>query len=351
MSWLFQSPPGLALVLKREMVFRGALERKQDLYIKRQRNHDLVFAGKLKNADGLPLLRVADVVYRCPIFGRYKISKRQLETLANDLRPLGPRRLVVQVAGRVFDRRDLSRWLEKELEARDYQFSDDVESEVWMFCIDEAYYFGVPLNKARVVAGRDERESERHGSLPPTIAAAMAFSGQPRNDDVIYDPVCGSGTLLAEAGAYAPEAIRIGSDIDPEAIQIARINLKANIATPENATTPAVELSCRDSRKALARNDISLVLANLPFGRQFGEKKDNPELYHELLQALMGSAAQANARKGAHPWRAVLLTSDLESLRAALSRMPDLESTDLFRVKIRGELATAIMTKRKGSKL
>ena len=31
------------------------------------------------------------------------------------------------------------------------------------------------------------------------VAAALAFAGQPRGDDLILDPVCGSGTLLAEA--------------------------------------------------------------------------------------------------------------------------------------------------------
>lgn len=339
MSWLFQSPPGLALVLKRELSFRGALERKQDLFIKRQRNHDLVFANKLKNDAGLPLLRIADSSYRCPIFGRYKISKRQLETLAEELRPLGPRRLVVQVAGRVFDRRDLSRWLEKELSDRDYHFSNDVEDEVWMFCIDEAYYFGIPISKARAAGGRSEREQERQGSLPAPIAAAIAFSGLPQNDDVILDPVCGSGTLLAEAHAYAPQAKRIGVDIDSEAVQISKTNLGAR--NHEN-----IEILKGDSRKPLNRKDVSLVLANLPFGRQFGDKKDNPELYFEIFNALLASATDSSKQK----WRAVFLSSDLESMRAALSRTPDFDAQDLFRVKIRGELATALLVKRRGQK-
>ena len=339
MSWLLQSPPGLALVLKKEMQFRGALERKQDLFIKRQRNHDLVFAQKLKSSTGLPLLRIAEAVYECPIFGRFKISKRQLETLADALGPLGPRRLVVQVAGRVFDRRDLSRWLEKEMAARGYEFSADVEEEVWMFCIDEAYYFGVPVTKAYAVEGRDAREEERHGSLPPPIAAALAFAGLPKNDDVILDPVCGSGTLLAEALAYAPEATRIGIDIDAGAIKTARANLGAG--------APRLELRQADSRQPLGRADVSLVLANFPFGKQFGEKKENPELYHGILQSALVASIKDSAQA---KWRAVLLTSDLDSLRAAIARFPELETQDLFRVKIRGELATALLAKRRGSK-
>jgi hypothetical protein len=335
-AWLFQAPPGLADVLKKEMVFVGALERKQDLLIKRQRNHDLLFANRLKSDEGLSRLRVAEAVFRCPVFGRYKISKRQLQTIAEALKPLGPKRLVVQVAGRQFDRRDLSRWLEKELGELDYQFTDNEEaSEVWMFCIDEAYYFGIPLMKARQTVGRDDRTEEREGSLPPPIAAALAFAGMPKNDDVILDPVCGSGTLLAEALFYATEAERIGIDIDPKAVAIARANLGAG------STTAKVTLLNKDAtRSGLDRKDISLVLANLPFGLQFGDRKDNPRLYRGILDEMLRLARPDR-------FRAVLLTSDIESLRAALKDLKGYDTQDLFRVKIRGELATALLLKRR----
>lgn len=328
-AWLLQSPPGLASVLKKEMVYVGALERKQDLFIKRQRNHDLLFANKLKSDNGLSRLRVAEAVYRCPIFGRFKISQRQMDTLAETLKPLGPRRLVVQVAGRHFDRRDLARWLEKGLGERGYEFDDSVEDEVWMFAIDEAYYFGIPLMKSRSAAGRDERAAERHGSLPPPIAAAMAFAGMPKNDDVILDPVCGSGTLLAEARAYASEAVRIGVDLDKDAIQVARQNLGDD----------AVLLTGDSTKIDLRRTDVSLVLANLPFGVQFGAKADNPRLYRGLVSAILRVAR-------ADRFRAVFLTSDIESLRGALADTGGLATQDLFRVKIRGELATALLIKR-----
>lgn len=334
MSWLLQSPPGLAHVLKREMLFAGALDRKQDLFIKRQRNHDLLFANKLKDESRLARLRIAEAVYRCPVFGRYKISKRQLDTIAAEMRALGTRRLVVQVAGRVFDRRDLGRWLEKEIASRDAAFDPEVEEEVWLFCIDEAYYFAIPVTKARDTDGR-ARESERHGSLPPPIAAAVAFAGMPKNDDVILDPVCGSGTLLSEAHAYAPEAARIGVDIDSEAIAIARANLGDDGSK--------LKLFKSDSRK-LDIQGPTLTLANLPFGRQFGDKKDNPELYYGIIRETLRIA---NPER----WRGVFLTSDVDGLKAALARIPGIESKELFHVKIRGELAEAVQIRRKEDKV
>jgi predicted RNA methylase len=334
-AWLFQSPPGLAAVLKRELVFRGALDRKQDLFIKRQRNHDLLFANKIKSDAGLSKLRTAEAAFRCPIFGRYKVSQRQLQTLADDLQKVGPRRLVVSVAGRVFNRQDLSRWLEKEVSARGYDFDPNVEEEVWMFCIDEAYYFGVPITKARETEGREHRSEERHGSLPPPVAAALAFAGMPKPGDVILDPVCGSGTLLAEAYAYAPEAKFIGRDLDSQAVAIARSNL---------SHISEIDLAQADSRRLeLKEKDVSLVLANFPFGVQFGDKKTNPALYRDILHSCLKLARPEG-------WRAVLFTSDIESLRSALVDFKDLETQDLFKVKVRGEIAYALLAKRKSAK-
>jgi hypothetical protein len=328
-AFLLQSPPGLAAVLKKELVYAGVIDRKQDLFIKRQRNHDLIFVNRVKSPDGLKDLRIAEAVYRAPIFGRFKISKRQLDVLASELKPLGRRRLVTLIAGRHFDRRDLGRWLEKEIASRGYEFDSETEDEVWMFAIDEAFYFGIPIQKARDVAGRASRRQEREASLPPSIAAALVFAASPRADDLILDPVCGSGTLLAEAQGYAPEARRIGFDIDPGAIKVAKANLG-------QGTT----LEVADSRTRSV-DGVTLLMANLPFGIRYGDRATNADLYREILATTLTKADRSR-------FRAVLLSSDIESLRSALAAFKDLESRDLFRVKIRGELASAVLVTAKG---
>src|SRR5262249_37376322 len=87
---------------------------------------------------------------------------------------------------------------------------------------------------------RKHRVTEREGSLPPTIAAAMAFLANPRDTDAALDPVCGSGTLLAELHAYAPGAALTGIDLDRRAIATARRNLAhlppAHLARPPAGT-------------------------------------------------------------------------------------------------------------------
>lgn len=329
-AWLFQAPPGLAQVLKKEMVFVGAIDRKQDVLVKRQRNHDLIFVNRLKNDAGLNRLKIAEAVYRCPVFGRYKISKRQLDVLSEELQPLGPRRLIVQVAGRKFERHDLSRWLKKEISGRGYEFSEaEDDDEVWMFCIDESFYFGIPIVKSVQAEGREARVAERVASLPPPIAAAMAFAGMPKDEDVILDPVCGSGTLLAEARGYAPNARLIGIDVDETAIRAAKANLG------ENAK---LKLMHADSRVADLEENVTLLLANFPFGLRYGDRKTNAELYRGILENVL---RKADLEK----FRAVMLSSDTESLRQALESFSSLETKEIFRVKIRGELATAVLAK------
>jgi Putative RNA methylase family UPF0020 len=339
-GYLLQCSPGLAKVLQKELNFAGATVRDQKMFVKLQRNHDLLFLNHVKSEEGLPKLRTAESVLRCPAYGRFKISQRQLGLMADELKSKGTRRLVVTVAGKVFQRQDLARFLKKAMSERGYEFDDEVEEEVWMFCIDESWYFGLPLFKAR--SQREDREAEREGSLPPTIAAAMAFAAMPKDDDVVIDPTCGSGTLLSELRAYAPNATLIGCDIDPRAVEVAKANLKS---------APSARIVNCDSTKlsttlpaALKTNDVvgkfTLTLANLPFGVQFGDRASNPTLYRDVI----GECLQiADPEK---PWRGIFLTSDTESFEKALKEVPGLARPEtLFKVKIRGELATAYRLK------
>lgn len=335
-GFLLQSPPGLAKVLQKELNFVGATTRDQKLFVKLQRNHDLIFVNHVKSDERLAEIRTAESVLRCPAYGRFKISQRQLGVMVDELRAIGPRRLVVTVAGKHFQRQDLARFLTKAFAERGYELDDETEDEVWMFCIDESWYFGLPLFKARSLAHRNERAAEREGSLPPPIAAAMAFASVPRNDDVVLDPTCGSGTLLAEYRVYAPDAKLIGRDIDPHAIAVAQKNLNDS----SSVFAPA-DLQVGDSRELQADGlRVSLTLANLPFGVQFGDRATNPELYESILRAcLRVHDAEAN-------WRGLFLTSDTDAFTAAAKAITELSQPEImFKAKIRGELATCYRIK------
>jgi len=95
------------------------------------------------------------------------------------------------------------------------------------------------------------------GMLPPKVARIMVNLGLSQaiaQDTTIYDPFCGSGTIIAEALALGVNVI--GSDIDPVAVENSRQNLEwltntftlskhfqlfaadAKTITPKNLSTP-----------------------------------------------------------------------------------------------------------------
>jgi predicted RNA methylase len=334
-AWLLRSAPGLARLLIKEMQFRRILPRGEKVLTLRQRNHDLLFLPKLGKPSGLSLLRIAEEIHRCPVYGRYKISNHQLDVLAELLRRTGARRLVVTADGAHFNRHDLGRWLSRELAARGAGLiSGETGPALWLFCIDTAFYFAIAGRTAADAPERSLRKKERPGSLPPAIAAALAFAGMPGESDVICDPVCGSGTLLAEAHAYAPTAQLIGVDSDAAAVDIARRNLRH---------ADGADIRKGDARRLhVEPGRVTLFLANLPFGRQFGTADSNPTLYRKIL---------ADALRIGTPgrWQGIYLTSDDEAFRTASREIPGLNIEPLFQVKVRGEPATAYRVTPTGS--
>lgn len=84
----------------------------------------------------------------------------------------------------------------------------------------------------RAYAKRDYEKPFRDpksGMLPPKLAQIMinlaAMPSTPNSKKVLYDPFCGSGTILIEAALMEYDII--GSDIDPKAIEGAQKNLEA----------------------------------------------------------------------------------------------------------------------------
>lgn len=75
--------------------------------------------------------------------------------------------------------------------------------------------------------GKPYRDAKK-GMLPPKLARIMVNFALGERKDVslrIYDPFCGSGTILMEAATMGYPNV-IGSDLDPEAIKGTRKNLE-----------------------------------------------------------------------------------------------------------------------------
>lgn len=67
--------------------------------------------------------------------------------------------------------------------------------------------------------------SMKQGMLPPKLAKIMINLAQAPQNSTILDPFCGSGTILQEAARLSYHNL-IGADINPEAIDSTKANLK-----------------------------------------------------------------------------------------------------------------------------
>lgn len=107
----------------------------------------------------------------------------------------------------------------------------------------------------------DPRFAWRVAELPaashPTVAAALAWLGETRPEDRVWDPFCGSGAELIERARLGPYRSLSGTDLDPDALAAARVNL--------DAAGCEAELALADARSHAA-GSLDLVITNPPLG-------------------------------------------------------------------------------------
>lgn len=154
----------------------------------------------------------------------------------------------------------------------------------------------------------DPRFEWRKGDVPaashPTIAAALARVAGVRETDVVWDPFVGSGSELVERARLGPYRSLHGSDVDPRALAVARVNLDAaglNTATLEEGDA-----------MSLHPRGVTLVMTNPPMGRRLART-------HGLADALdrfVEHAAKVLAVGG----RLVWITPWADRGRAAAAR-------------------------------
>jgi hypothetical protein len=102
----------------------------------------------------------------------------------------------------------------------------------------------------------DWRVAEVPAASHPSVAAALAFAGDVRPTDRVWDPFCGSGAELVECARRGASRL-VGSDVDPQALEAARANLAAAGVT--------AELASGDARSHEA-GPLDLIVTNPPLG-------------------------------------------------------------------------------------
>ena len=153
--------------------------------------------------------------------------------------------------------------------------------------------------------GKTDPVATRPGALRPTVAAAlvrMAVGLAPEADG-LYDPFCGTGTIVADAHRRGLPVF--GSDIDPSAVDVTRRRL-LGLADPVHRVFVHDVL-----RGVPGRVDVPLTAGNLPWGKQIRLDRRG-----DLFDAVAGIVARGLERGGA----CALLTTYEDQLAARLRR-------------------------------
>ena len=167
---------------------------------------------------------------------------------------------------------------------------------------------GVALNR------RGYRTWNGEAPLRETLAAALVSLSPWRPGMALHDPMCGTGTLMIEAAmrmanrapgltrefameswrdmptdafraireeaqaAFEPERIEgiSGSDIDPEAVELANRHLK------QAGLAGRVSFTVCDARECHVEAERGAFLCNPPYGERLSDRKECETLYREM---------------------------------------------------------------------
>jgi len=190
---------------------------------------------------------------------------------------------------------------------------------------------GTPLHK------RGYRRDSNAAPIRETLAAAIAKLSRPREEVLLWDPMCGSGTIAIEAAMimnniapgksrrFAAEAFPFikrelwqnareealageivsgfevfASDIDPAAVALTRKN--AAIAGVDKNVTSFVS----DALSIDAPGRRATIVTNPPYGERLMNERDVEELYRKMGKHF----------RSLEPWQAYIITShrDFERL-------------------------------------
>jgi 23S rRNA G2445 N2-methylase RlmL len=223
--------------------------------------------------------------------------------------------------------------------------ADDAHMEVWAPVIGKWALVAIRLSDRRM-RHRTYKDQHRPASLRPTLAAAMVYLSRPRPNDRFCDPMCGTGTILAERVLAGPYRLLLGGDVDPGALQATRANLSrvsSRQSIGDGRFGGGYIVHHWDARALpVHTGSMDAIVSNLPFGEQMGSHADNPALYGRFFQQL--------ARILVPGGRAILLTSEKELMRQLIGDHPSLQREHQVLVGVLGQAARIYVLRRTRAK-
>ena len=169
----------------------------------------------------------------------------------------------------------------------------------------------------RPLSARAWRACNMGGGLNATIAYAMHKLAGQRDEDRIFNPMAGSGTLLVERALLGPYDALVGVDINEAAVRCARTNLAAAGKQVEVAQVDALHTG-------LPARSFDLIVCDLPWGDAVGSHGGNEALYPAFLSEMH----RLLSLRG----RLCVLTHELRLFERVLRGQTGWEGKELFQV-------------------
>jgi hypothetical protein len=189
-------------------------------------------------------------------------------------------------------------------------------------------------------ADRGGRPEERvQGASHAAVAAALARLGAPRDDDVVWDPFCGSGTELIACGSLGARTL-VGTDVDGNAIALARGRLAR--------AAMQASLYVADACTFVPVTPPTLVVTNPPLGRRVGRQAGPGEGRHAggsdphpaaLLERFAHHAARVLAPGARLVWLSPSGERTARALETAGFRLTDRRRVDLGGIVVERQVA------------
>lgn len=163
-------------------------------------------------------------------------------------------------------------------EKYDWEFTefDHTNLDLRIFIDRKLCYISIRLTQESL-QHRVYKTVSKAGSLKPTVAAAMVLIATDGNSNLkVVDDFCGSGTILCEAALLNNDVY--GGDIDEEAVEITKNNLK-NIGY--DATEKIKQLNAEKTN--WQNHFFDCAISNLPWDKQI-EVNSITQLYGNTIQ-------------------------------------------------------------------
>jgi 23S rRNA G2445 N2-methylase RlmL len=212
---------------------------------------------------------------------------------------------------RVDAKQALMRGLAGKLPASWKYAEENASVEIWLTINGAMAICGMRLSD-KTMRHRTYKHEHLPASIRPTVAAAMVRLADLKPNQTVLDPMCGAGTMLAEAylftkGKKTSEGTSwqtrfVGGDVDKGHVRAALANLR-----------PFHIADIRDwDARDLPLDDASVdrILCNPPFGKQLSTPEEIVPLYRESIRAM-----DRVLRPGG---KAVLIVADAPALRGAV---------------------------------